>query len=104
MSIESLPIVQMGHVEKLAENLENQPVVQQQVTQLEAERILREQGSKVPTTESSEKPQRRRVGEQGGDKPKDHAREGKEHPPPKEHEEETPAANPWSGNILNLKV
>ena len=55
MSIEgTLPIIQMGHVEKLAESLENQPVVQQQATQTEAERILREQNSQVPPQESSE--------------------------------------------------
>ena len=105
MSIEgTLPIIQMGHVEKLAESLENQPVVQQQATQTEAERILREQNSQVPPAESPEKTQGRRVGGQG-DGSGGKNRGDKEHPPPrKQNEQDPPAPNPWAGNILNLKV
>ncbi len=104
MSIESIPVVQMGHVEKVAENLETQPVVQQQATQTEAERILREQNSKVPPPESAEKTRGRRVGERGEESGGKN-RDGRQ-PPPRRNDadEEQPAQNPWSGNILNVKV
>ncbi len=106
MSIgESLPVVQMGHVEKLAENLQNQPAVQQQVMHNEAERILREQNSKVPPAEESQKGKRRRVNERGEEKPKE-GRPDHDRPAPRDGEPEEPGAapNPWAGNILNLKV
>ena len=100
-----VPIVQMGLVEKVAEHLENHPVVQQQVLQTEAERILREQNTQVPKAEGPEKPQGRRVGERGEDPSGKRGRGHKEQPPSdKQEKEEQPAANPWSGNILNLKV
>lgn len=105
-----LPLVQMGHVEKLAEVAQNQPQVQQQVLQETAFQALREQNSQVPVTDETEQAQMKSLQERHPEKrrrndkrlsrtrtqPDDDKDPASESAP---HED-----NPWAGNIVNVTI
>ena len=100
----ALPVVQMGHVEKLVEVAQNQPHVQQLVAQQTIALELKKQDSQVAKTEKSEKG--RRVGnsdekDRQGQNARSHSQDGsqQEETPPEEE-----AASPWVGNNINVKI
>ncbi len=101
----ALPVVQMGHVEKLVEVAQNQPHVQQLVAQQTIVQELKRQDGQVAKTEKSEKSRRvgnkdvdERQGNYAGNQPQGGSRQ--EEAPP----EEEAAASPWVGNIINVKI
>ncbi len=109
------PVVQMGLVEKIVDQQQNQPHALLQAEQeasreqlkAEAQRIgkseLVEQGRRV--RDRGEKQREKQPGPEhrGGNRPGQPPAEsfaGQESALP----EETPPANPWAGNIVNLKI
>ena len=104
-----LPLVQMGHVEKLAEAAQNHPQVQQQILQETAAQALREQNSQVPATDETEEPllkdlgdrqEKKRRGRRGSRAKKAGTTEKEETSSPSG----SPGGNPWAGNIINVKI
>ena len=101
-----ITIVQMGHVEKLAEVAQNQTTVQQQVTQEETARRMREKyvDPTQPATQA-------KVGDDGGPNRQDfqgQERQSKRHTAT-EQETEQPdepshPKDPFTGIIVNIKV
>ncbi len=103
----NLPVVQMGHVEKLVEVAQNQPHVQQLVAQQTVAQELKKQESQVPKTENAEKGRRVRDRD-GDDRPGSNTRQhaqgnspGKQDSPP---EEEASPSTPWVGHLVNVKI
>lgn len=97
-----ITIVQMGHVEKLAEVAQNQTTVQQQVLQEETARRLQEKyvDPTQPATQAKV----------GDDDPKkqsaqDNERQNKRHAAPvPETDEASQPSDPFTGIIVNIKV
>ena len=103
----NLPVVQMGHVEKLVEVAQNQPHVQQLVAQQTVAQELKRQDSQVPKTENAEKGRRvrdrdedDRPGKNAHGQPQGRSPDGERDPP----EEEASSGSPWVGNIVNVKI
>ena len=111
MSVENslpLPVVQMGHVEKLAEVAQNHPVVQQQVAQETAKQELLKANSQVAETTKTEKSRfqraRERDARRGQGRPMGKKQRAADNESGEEPESSPHDANPWAGNILNMKV
>ncbi len=103
-----LPIVQMGHVEKLAEVAQNHPEVQQSVAQQLAKSALQKQKTLVPQVDTTEQGKRVREREAQRDK-RQSRRERKAGGKTDEDAGDAQEArssddNPWAGHILNLKI
>lgn len=105
MSILNSPpitIVQMGHVEKIVEAAQNQPVLQQQVTQEEAARLLREKQvdpSQRPEETSDVKTKDKEGGSGSGFRQKKKRRR-----PESESSEASIPDSPTAGIFVNKKV
>jgi hypothetical protein len=102
----TLPVVQMGHVEKLVEISQNQPHVQQLATQQNIVQELKKQESRVAETQRAKKRKirDREEEESGGAAPRKHFS-----PKPREEkearaEQESGHAAPWVGNLVDVKV
>lgn len=110
--LQQIPVVQMGHVEKIVEAVQNQPEVQQAVAQETAKSRLKAQEDQVPRVEKDREAEKLRTNEDGRNKQnpgrepvkKDQRKAGANQPAPAT--EETPARgdNPFAGHIVNLKV
>lgn len=103
----NLPVVQMGHVEKLVEVAQNQPHVQQLVAQQTIAKELRKKDSQVPATEKSE--ENRRVRDRDDDDRPDKQGKKKQGGSPNEDgscpdDEASASESPWVGNIVNVKI
>lgn len=104
-----IPLAQMGHVEKIAEALQNQPGMQQALLQELAKEAIKEEQTQVPATDPSQKAQklkvdderkRRREEQRKKHKKQQQAQSGDTLP-----EDTSPRSpNPWTGNILDIKV
>ena len=97
-----ITIVQMGHVEKLAEVAQNQTTVQQQVLQEETARKMQEKyvDPTQPATQA-------KVGDDNGPKQQaaqDNERQKKRHTPEPESDEPSQPSDPFTGIIVNIKV
>lgn len=99
-----ITIIQMGHVEKLAEVAQNQTTVQQQVTQEETARKMREKNVD-PTLPASQA----KISDEGGprqqtaDENERHEKANVANAAP-EPEEPSEPDNPFTGIIVNIKV
>lgn len=113
MSVEQglpLPVVQMGHVEKIVETAQNQPHVQQLVAQELAAAELQRANSQVQKTEVTEagrkvddRKKERRKGQQGGDGGRSQARDASGAETDGE-EPDRQGMSPWAGHIVNVKI
>lgn len=98
-----ISIIQMGHVEKLAEVAQNQTTVQQQVTQEETARKMREKhvDPTQPATQA-------KVGDDSGPNhqtAQQQERQNKRHTTPEpESDEPSQPSSPFTGIIVNIKV
>ncbi len=101
-------MVQMGHVEKIVEQAQNQPHVQQLVAQEVTKAELQQANSQVQQVDGPEagrkvddRKKERRKGQGGGGR-----RPGREGPGgnPDEEEAERQGVSPWSGHIVNVKI
>ncbi len=100
----------MGHVEKLVEVAQNQPLVQQQVTQELTKHELRQENSQVQKIDASE------AGRKVKDKEREERRRERQaaarraraghDPPPGSDEDALPSEStePWVGHLVNLKI
>ena len=110
MSVEQgipLPVVQMGHVEKIVEQAQNQPHVQQLVAQEIAARELQKANSQVQKTDVSEPgrkvdDKKKQQRERGGGRSSKYEAKGEEMPD--EAEDDRQGMEPWSGRIVNVKI
>ena len=114
-SLQQIPLVQMGHVEKIVEVAQNQPLVQQQVSQETAKAELKDQSGQVPKIEKSQESQKLRVERDGkrgqhGAGQQEQARDKKKQDPPgaipaeQSQAERSAGDSPWAGHIVNIKV
>ena len=109
MSMLPVPVIQMGLVEKLVEVAQNQPHVQQLVAQELARQAAKAQTEQVPQVDASERGKKIRDRESGQKKREQHHASGQ--PSGEQNEdgqqsaEDGPhTANPWAGQIVNMKV
>lgn len=101
------PIIQMGHVEKIAEVAQNHPEAQQQAAQELAREANKRDNSRIIAADASA--QGRKIGEReaGG---QGERRFDKKQPPDENAPDEAEAdaasasADPWTGKILNVTV
>ena len=99
-------LAQIGHAEKIAQELQAHPEVQRLTAEKIAQETLKQQSTTVEHTEDTEKA--RSVSSR--EKKRQHRqRQRASSPPRKEHGEEQDendikSGSPWSGNILNLKI
>lgn len=104
--MQQIPVVQMGHVEKIVEVVQNQPHVLQQVAQETAKNELRQQAGQVPQVNKSEAAHEIRTEADGQNKQQ--AAGGQQHKEkdnqPDDQEEPPRGENPWAGHIVNLKI
>lgn len=115
--LQQIPLAQMGHVEKIAEVTQNQPQVQQQVSQETAKAELKEQSGQVPKIDKGQEAEKLRAERDG--KRRQQPQTGQERraknqkddesagaSPPEQSQEDTPPRgdNPWAGHIVNIKV
>ncbi len=106
----ALPLVQMGHMEKVVEVAQNHPQVQQQVMQEIAAREIKAEQDAVPEVEDSHKSEGAKLRAAEERRERREKRQGKRNMPPAEAEtpptlESSPHDdNPWAGNIVNLKI
>ena len=103
----NLPVVQMGHVEKLVEVAQNQPHVQQLVAQQTIAKELKQKETQVPATEKGEK--NRRVRDRDDDdRPGRQGKKKQGNPPDADanspDDEAAACESPWVGNIVNVKI
>ena len=106
MSVTNLPltIAPMGHVERLTHEAQVHPELQQAAAQQAAAETLRKIRSQVQTTTKSEggkinpdaENQKEAAEHEHEPKPRQEAK-GEDH-------EETHQGNPWSGNLLDVKI
>ncbi|MDR2161149.1 MAG: hypothetical protein LBO77_03290 [Desulfovibrio sp.] len=100
----TLPVVQMGHVEKLVEFAQNQPHVQQLASQQTIVQDLKKQDDQVPRADKAayRRVRAKEEEESGGDprRPLSQDKEQREAP----EEDKAPPAVPWSGHLLDVKV
>ncbi|MDR1360130.1 MAG: hypothetical protein LBJ82_04030 [Deltaproteobacteria bacterium] len=101
----SLPVVQMGHVEKLVEMSQNQPQAQQLAAQQTIVRELKNQDQRIAETQKTESQRVREREEQesGGDSAqRDCSQEQRREETPAEQEAEGKA--PWAGHLVDVRV
>ena len=102
-----IPLAQMGHVEKIAEALQNQPGMQQALLQELAKEAIKEEQAQVPTTDPSQKGQKLKVDDERRQRQQEKKRKNQRHAQSGEAQPEEPSPrspNPWAGNILDIKV
>ncbi len=100
-----MPLAQMGHVEKIAEALQNQPVASQALAQNIANESIQHAKEKVEAgTGSTKGKQVSRDGEKQASQGGGGGGTGGEKKDAENQEPSENAANPWAGNLLNLKV
>ncbi len=100
-----VPLAQMGHVEKLADTLQNQPAASQAVFQQVANEAIKQEQSQVEASNESargKKIKREEKKEKGNPEQNRQFTKNTNQEQPAEQEEQ--ATNPWSGNLLNVKV
>lgn len=101
------PVIQMGHVEKLVEVVQNQPHVQQLVAQEEAKKTLKAQSEQIAGTDKTASG--RKVRDRGEEEGNQHQQAGldgesrgdKKDPP---EEERANKNNPWAGHIISITI
>ncbi len=106
--IYNVPLVQMGHVEKIVEDMQNQPQMGQYLAQAMAQKSIEKQNEQVQTID----PQPALVQVNPDDKErKDQEAANKkkqQHAAPRNNDEAPVDAprdgNPWTGIIVNKKV
>jgi hypothetical protein len=101
----SLPVVQMGHVEKLVEMSQNQPHAQQLAAQQTIVRELKDQDGRIAETQKAENRKVREQDEEesgGSTPPRDLSRERRRGDA--QAEQETDPAAPWAGHLVDVKV
>lgn len=97
------PVVQMGLVEKIVEMEQNQPHVQQLVSQEIARQALAEQSKRVTEPDSSAKG--RKVDEKNRDQQRrERQQEQRQAAQQHESDEEEAQTRPWSGHLVNIKI
>jgi hypothetical protein len=102
----SLPVVQMGHVEKLVEMSQNQPHAQQLATQQTIVEELKKQDARIAKTQKAKNRRvRDRDEEESGNAPprQNLSQERRRGETPAE-EEADGAAPPWTGRLVDVKV
>jgi hypothetical protein len=110
MSMLPVPVIQMGLVEKLVEVEQNQPHVQQLVAQESARLAIKAQAERVPVVDSSG--QGKKVHNRDPEREKKEQRrslnrsshEAVSEEPSAQDDDELAASNPWTGQIVNMKV
>ncbi|MDR2076747.1 MAG: hypothetical protein LBP61_07465 [Desulfovibrio sp.] len=99
----SLPVVQMGHVEKLVEIAQNQPQAQQLATQQGIVQELKKQDIRVAETQKTENRRvREREEEESGGGRRDFSQGQRREEAPAEREPDRGAA--WTGCLVDVKV
>jgi hypothetical protein len=104
MSEASLPLIiaPMGHIERLTHEAQTHPQLQQAAAQQAAAESLRHDRSQVQKTNKSE------GGKINPDAEKKKENPDQDSPTPQEakdgNHKETHKSNPWSGNLLNVKI
>ncbi len=108
-------VVQMGHVEKLVDTIQNQPDALRQVAEETAKQNLADQNKLIEKTDRPEivnhirtdADAEKRGKKQGEDldtpHKKKHTQPGQDHDSP-ESPDAAWRSNPWAGNIVNTKV
>jgi hypothetical protein len=102
-----VPVIQMGLVEKLVEVEQNQPHVQQLVAQESARLAMKAEAERVPVVDVTEQnkkirernPEREKKEQRQASGERDERRQGEEEDAGDAH-----SANPWAGQIVNMKV
>lgn len=98
-------LAQIGHAEKIAQELQSHPEIQGQTTELLAKEALKQQSESVEKPEDSEKSRSISSREKKRRERRQHHADAQKKAAEAEQEEEPGTADsPWSGNILNLKV
>ena len=99
----SLPVVQMGHVEKLVEMSQNQPHVQQLATQQNIVQELKKQDIRVAETQKAKNRRvRERSEEESGGARRDFSQGQRREEAPVEKEPDRAAA--WTWCLVDVKV
>lgn len=102
------PVIQMGHVEKIVEAVQNQPYVQQLVAQEEAKKTLKAESEQVAVAEKTAQSRKvRDRGEEEGSRQQQHAGPDGEPGGDKTDspdEEGRNKNNPWAGHIVSITV
>lgn len=98
-------LAQIGHAEKIVQELQSHPEVQRQMAEQLAAETLKRQGASVEKTDDAEKSRsvssRDKKRRERQERRAAHKKTAQE---PAEDEESPGADSPWSGNILNLKI
>ena len=97
----------MGHVEKLVETAQNQPLVQQQVTQELTSLELRRENTQVQKTDASEESRKIKEKEREERRRQRQALRQKAATAgevSEEGEEAPEKREPWVGHLLNIKI
>lgn len=101
------PVIQMGHVEKIVEAVQNQPYVQQLVAQEEAKKTLKAESEQIAVAEKTALSRKvRDRGDEEGSR-QQHAGPGGESrgdKPDSPDEEGRNKNNPWAGHIVSITV
>lgn len=103
------PVIQMGHVEKIIEVEQNQPYVQQLVTQEAAREALKAQGERVSEVEVADRGRKVREREAGGNRQQPGGEGQAKREAAGEGEEASSGSgpgqpNPWAGHLVNVKI
>lgn len=108
-----VPVIQMGLVEKLVEVEQNQPHVQQLVAQESARQALKAESERVPVVDVTE--QGKKIRDRDPEREKKERSQARtrlfaDRADAEDHEDEAAAeagsskGDPWSGQIVNMKV
>ena len=102
------PVVQMGLVEKLVADEQNQPLVQQIVAQQNAGAALKAQKERVSEVDSAEHGKKVREREAGSGRQEQRHMGQRRQGEADEEDSSTQSgphrANPWAGHIVNVKI
>ena len=96
-----IPLAQMGHVEKIAEALQNQPGMQQALLQELAKEAIKEEQAQVPTTDPSQKGQKLKVDDERRQRQQEkNVKTSGTHNPAKHNRKNHPHALPTPGRAI----
>ena len=103
-----VPIVQMGLVEKLVVAEQSQPYIQQLAAQDIARQAIKEEADRVPQVDFTEHGKKIRDREGGRGKRERRHASGQSRSDEQEQNEQgengPSKANPWAGQIVNMKI
>lgn len=105
----SVPIIQMGLVERLAVTEQSQPLLQQLAAQDITRQAMKAESERIPEVDSTE--HSKKIREREGGQGRKEKRQASSQPRPDKQDDQNEQgengpskANPWAGQIVNMKV